>query len=183
MRSRKAQFWSFDALFAMIIFTAAVLIATDVWYSVSNQFAVSYGYGVGNMEMQLNSFSTQLLGTGYPSNWDSQISISNTLTWNNISIGLGNQNNGYASSSLSESKVMTLYGMSNYNYQATKTQLGLSYDYYITFSGSGVDLSIGKNPLSGGATAIEVSNRFVTLNNKTVEMRVLVWTNTTFGVS
>ena len=36
--------------------------------------------------------------------------------------------------------------MSNYDYQATKPELGVGFDYYITIRGGAIDLRIGRSP-------------------------------------
>lgn len=174
----KAQFWSMDAIFAIVIFGITVVLITFVWYTVTNQFALANGDGAGAAQAQLQSLESRLTSTGSPPGWYSSIAVSNTLTWNNISIGLGTG----GPMNLSKQKVLTLLAMSNYNYQATKQDLGISYDYYINIQGSNFNLRIGFNPALQNATTEQVAVVPITINGAEAQMQVIVWTNTTFGV-
>ncbi len=174
----KLQFWSLDAIFAAVIFGTAVIIMTFVWYSVSNQFSITSGYGVEGMRTQLQNAEARILGSGTPGNWNSFINTSNTATWSNISVGLAMNN----SLNLSTSKVFTLMAMSNYNYQATKQALGIGYDYYITISNSQFNLSIGSSPFNKRSMSQQVATAPVMVGGSPAVMKIIVWTNTTFGV-
>ena len=175
----KAQFWSMDAIFAIVIFGVAMVLITFVWYNVTNQFALANGNGVSNAQSQLQSLETRLVAPGSPSNWYSSINVSNTITWNNISIGLGGSGQG----NLSRQKIYTLIAMTNTNYQATKQELGVGYDYFITLNGGNYNLTIGSNPALKNATTEQVAEVPVTINGASAQMQIIVWTNTTFGVS
>jgi hypothetical protein len=122
-----------------------------------------------------------MLTPGSPSDWSSLVGVNNIATWNNITIGIGNSN----SSTISTQKMLTLMAMSNSNYQATKLPMGIGYDYYITiYSPSGYNVSMGLNPITRNATAIQIATFPVIMDNgATGTMRLEVWTNTTFGVS
>ncbi len=173
----KAQFWSFDVIFAMVIFGVALTILAYVWYSINNQFSIAYGYGVGTMQAQLDNLASTLLTQGNPPNWYALVVANNTATWGNVSIGIG------SSSNLSAQKIMTLASMANYNYQATKPLLGVGYDYYIVISGSGFSIPIGLNPSKNGAISVQVVNEKAILEGSPVTISISVWTNTSFGVS
>lgn len=175
----KMQFWSLDAVFAIVIFGIAVVLITYVWSGVTNQFALANGNGVGVAQSQLQLLEERLLSHGSPSNWYATVNASNTLTWNNVSVGL----DGIGQGNLSTQKILTLLAMSNSNYQATKQNLGVGYDYYITITGSNYDLSMGLNPSLMNATTEQVAEIPVTVNGGTASMQVIVWTNTTFGVA
>ena len=175
----KAQFWSMDAVFALVIFSVAVVLVTYVWYGVTNQFALANGNGVGVAQSQLQSLENRLVSGGSPANWYSKVNISNTQTWDNISIGLG----GNGQMNLSQQKVFTLLAMSSSNYQATKQELGVGYDYYITIKGSNYNLAIGQNPSLMNATTEQVADVPVTIGGTSAQMQVIIWTNTTFGVA
>jgi hypothetical protein len=174
----KLQFWSFDVIFAMIIFSFAITILAFVWYSINNQFSLSYGYGVASMQMQVQGLAARLLTPGMPTDWSSIISINTPSTWSNISIGLLGSNN-----ELSLQKIATLESMTNYNYQATKQAMGIGYDYYIVISSQGISIPIGSNPYANNALTIQVINEPISINGAPGNMRVLVWTNMSFGVS
>jgi hypothetical protein len=71
--------------------------------------------------------------------------------------------------------------MSNYDYQATKGSLGVTYDYYILVYNNGMNITIGKNP--SGALTIDSATESSSINGEPVTIKVLLWTNTTLGVS
>ncbi len=175
----RAQFWSMDAIFAIVIFSLAIVLMTYVWYDITNQFALASGYGVSSAQNQLQALQTRLLGTGTPSDWYSTVEVSNTLSWSNVSIGLA----GPGTANLSSQKIFTLMAMSKSNYQASKQELGVGYDYYITITGSDFDLGIGSNPASQNATTEQVATLPVTISGRSAQMQIIVWTNTTFGVA
>jgi hypothetical protein len=178
----KAQFWSFDVIFAIVIFGSAIMILSFVWTGISNQYFLSYGMGTVNLQAQLQSLQNRILGPGTPPTWNSALNVSNTLTWSNVSIGLGTGNG----TALSQNKVMTFMAMSDHNataYQATKSLLGVGYEYYITISGSNLTISFGASPYSNKPTAMQVAAQVATLNGAPVTMKIMVWTNRTFGVS
>ena len=168
-------------VFAMIVFTVAVIILSTVWAKSNSEFSVISGFGVGNMQQQLLGLEQRILTPGSPSNWNSFISVNSISQWDNISVGLGAGN----SSIVSSQKVIELMAMSNTNYQATKQSMGVGYDYYITiFSPNQYNVSIGENPITNNAVAIQTAVIPVVLDNGVAgTMRISVWTNTTFGVS
>ena len=175
----RAQFWSFDVVFAMVIFGVAIVLLTFVWTGISNQYSLSYGTGLVNLQAQLQSLQNRILGPGTPSNWNSALDVSNTLTWSNVGIGLGTGNG----TALSPNKVMTFMAMSNSAYQATKPLLGVGYDYYIVIYGSNIVLSLGASPYMSKATTTQVAMQSATLNSVPVRVQIMIWTNKTFGVS
>lgn len=176
----KGQFWSIDMVFAMIVFTAALIILTSAWSKINSEFSVTYGYGIGNMQSQLQGLQQRILLPGSPANWNSQITVNSVNRWENISIGLGSGN----TTTMSTAKMMELMAMANTNYQATKQPLGVGYDYYITiYSPNEYNISIGSNPFNGNAVAIQTATLPVVMDNGAVgTMKLMVWTNTTFGV-
>ncbi len=174
----KAQFWSFDVIFAMVIFAVAILILTYVWYNINNQFSLAYGNGVGNMEEQLNELSVRLLSAGSPPNWNSVVNVTNTSTWSNVSIGLGSGQ----SKVLSMQKIMTFSSMANYNYQATKQPLGIGFDYYILITGKNFVIPIGLNPNTNGAVTVQVQTEPVIIDGNSATIKIMVWTNSSFGI-
>jgi hypothetical protein len=180
----KLQFWSIDLVFAIVIFSGAIILLSVVWVSINSQFSSSYGFSIGIMQLQLNSLLQRLQSQGSPANWDSFVAANSTGTWSNISVGLESSTGG---GTLSRNKVFALLGMANTNYQATKQLLGVGYDYYITISSQTVqnqyNISIGLNPATRNATAIQTATVPVIFDNgQSGVMRVIVWTNTTFGV-
>jgi hypothetical protein len=177
----KAQYWSIDMVFAMVVFTSAIIILATVWNKVNSEFSVTYGFGIGNMQGQLQGLQQRLLTPGSPPDWASTTNSLNPAEWENISIGLGSGN----TSTISSSKLLMLMAMADTNYQATKQAMGVGYDYYITiYSPGNYNISIGENPLQRNATAIQTATMPVILDNGAVgSMRIIVWTNTTFGVS
>jgi hypothetical protein len=177
----KAQFWSFDVIFAMIIFGSALILLTFVWVNVSSQYSTAYSFGLQTMQAQLQSLQSRILTQGVPPNWNSEVNVTNPATWSNVSIGLGTG----SGSNLSQSKIATLAAMSNYNtitYQATKPLLGVGYDWYIAINYSNSTLAMGLYPYTRNPYAIQVARQSAVLNGVPVSVQIIVWTNKSFGV-
>ena len=174
----KAQFWSFDIVFAIVIFGVSIMLLTIVWFAVSSQFSLSYGFGVGTMQSQLQSLQRRLQSAGTPPNWNGLVNATNTKSWSNVSLGLGTGNG----TALSQSKVMTFLAMThNFTaYQATKALVGVGYQYYITITGEDFVVYIGLSPKN--PTSIQVARLTATMNNAPVKVLLEVWTNQSAGV-
>lgn len=173
----KLQFWSFDVVFAMILFGVAIMLLIFVWFNTSTQFSLAYGNGIGSMQTQIQSLQVRITSQGAPIYWNSLINTTNSLTWSNISIGLGNGNGA-----LSSSKLLTFAAMSSYDYQSTKARLGVGYDYYIIIKGPSLYVALGQNPNINNATAVQVITVPVVVDTTPAQMQIFVWTNTTFGI-
>lgn len=176
----KAQFWSFDVIFAMVIFTIALTILGFTWYNVNNQLALSYGTGAILAQLQTHTLAQNLMSTGYPTSWFSIVNTTNTMTWSNVSIGLAL---APTSSNLSISKIYALSAMTSNNYQATKQDLGVGYDYYVTIVGGAYNISIGKNPATNDALTVYIEKRSALLKGTPVIVQAIVWTNTSLAIS
>ena len=179
----KLQFLSFDVIFAIVTFAFAVSMLAFVWYNINSELDLSSGTGVQNMQIELQSFSDKLLGSGYPNNWYAGITVSNTLTWSNMSIGLG----GAAPGSISLAKVTAFESMASGNYLATKPMLGVEYDYYVTIRGSNFIIPIGRapspSPGSGlNGVTVQSTTKAVEINGQSASMQIYIWTNSSFGV-
>ncbi|MDE1873686.1 MAG: hypothetical protein KGI04_01020 [Candidatus Micrarchaeota archaeon] len=177
----KAQFWSFDVIFAMIIFGSALILLTFVWVNISGQYSTAYGLGLQTMQAQLQSLQGRVLTRGTPQNWNSAINVTNTLTWSNVSIGLGTG----SGSQLSPGKIAALAAMSNYNtltYESTKQLLGVGYDWYIAINSSNSTLAMGLYPYTRNPYAIQVARQSAVLNGVPVSVLIIIWTNKSFGV-
>ena len=184
-RHLKAQFWSFDVIFAVVIFTTAVTILAFTWFNINNQLSIGYGNGATIMQIQAKSFAQTILTPGYPTNWQSYIDTSNSMTWGGISIGIGASQ---GTSNLSTSKIYALASMVNSNYQATKQYLGIAFDYYITIKsnsnlGAGMNISMGKDPSANKALTVYVERRSAFVNGIPASITILVWTNTALSTS
>ncbi len=175
----KAQFWSFDAVFGIVVFIFGIILLSYIWTTISNSYATSSSNDAGMMQSELTQLNSILFYQGTPSNWNSAINVSNTLTWNNISIGISNS---YGNSSISDKKLMAFVAMSNTNYQLTKEELGVAYDYYINISTATFNIRIGRNPQSYNATSISVLNEPILVNGAHAHAEILIWTNTSFGI-
>jgi hypothetical protein len=175
----KAQFWSFDLIFAMIISLFALVLLSFTWYNINSQLSLASGFGSGSLSMQAQAEGTQLLSQGRPVNWESVVDISNTLTWYNISIGIGNGTAG----GISMNKLSTLEAMASYDYQATKEAMGTGYDYYIVLQGNSTSMSIGMNPQASKATDIQVFSEPVVVEGVPENIKIYIWTNSSFGIS
>lgn len=176
----KAQFWSIDVIFAVIIFSIALTILGFTWYNVNNQLALAYGSGAIIAQLQVHTLAQNLLSPGSPPGWIGMVNTTNTVTWANVSIGLSQ---APSSSNISISKLYTFISMSNNNYQATKQELGVGYDYYITIVGGQFNITAGSNPATNGALTVYVERRNAILSGTPVTLTVIVWTNTPLAIS
>ncbi len=181
----RGQFWSFDVIFSVVIFSFAITILSFTWFNINGQLSIAYGNGAGIMQLQLQSLSQNLMSPGSPGNWQSTISTTNPATWSAVSIGITNGRGSYV---ISPSKLYTFISMADNNYQASKQTLGVGFDYYITIQGSSelgsnLDIAVGSNPASGGALTTYVDNVAATLNGVPVNVQIILWTNTTLAVS
>lgn len=176
----KAQFWSFDVIFAMVIFTIALTILGFTWYSVNNQLSLTYGTGSILAQLQTHTLAQNIMSTGYPTSWFSIVNTTNTLTWSNVSIGLAL---APTSSNLSMSKIYALSAMSSNSYQATKQELGVGYDYYVTIVGGSYNISIGRNPATNKALTVYVERRSALLQGTPVVVQSIIWTNTSLAIT
>lgn len=179
----KAQFWSFDIIFAIVIFTVAMTILAYTWYNIDNQLALSYGSGTETMQFETQVLAERMLTPGTPADWNALVNTSDVSTWKDISVGLITSSN---SSTISPQKVYTLMAMANYNnsdYQATKPVMGIGYDYYITITGKDVNIRIGENPATHNALTTYVYKTRAVFGTEPVLMKVIVWTNEPVAIS
>ena len=181
MKSMRAQFWSFDVIFAIVIFSVALTLLTYTWYDVNTQLSLSYGNGATIMQMEQQSLASILLTPGSPSYWNSEINTSNESTWRGISAGLANSP---GSTVLSPAKVYALAAMASTptGYQQSKQVLGVGYDYYIAIKGGSFNITIGENPVANGALTTYTSTGHAFLGGVPVAVQVDVWTSQPFGV-
>lgn len=177
----RAQFWSFDIIFAIVIFSVALTLLVYTWYDVNSQLSLVYGNGATIMQLELQSLSRGILEQGVPAYWNSVVNTSNTSTWSGISVGLAA---GPHTTELSESKIYTLMAMASTStgYQNTKQVLGIGYDYYIAITGGGLNITVGENPSTHGALSTFVNSEQAFLGSTPVNVEVEVWTNQPFGV-
>jgi hypothetical protein len=185
MKALRAQFWSFDVIFAIVIFSFAITILAFTWFNISNQLALNYGNGPGIMQLQIQSVEQNLLSPGIPNNWQSTINTTNPSTWSGVLVGLATTP---GSSTLSSGKLYSFMSVAFYNYSATKQMLGTGFDYYITIRsisnvGSGININIGKNPATNGALTEYVEKNYANLNGVPVIVQTILWTNTTLSTS
>ncbi len=181
--SMRAQFWSFDIIFAIIIFTVAMTILAYTWYNIDTQLALSYGSGTETMQFETQVLTEKILTTGTPADWEALVNTSNPSTWAGISMGLAQSDNG---TQLSERKVYALMAMADYNssdYQATKPVLGIGYDYYILITGKNVNIEIGENPGAHNALTVYVYRSRAVFANEPVLVEIIAWTNQPIAIS
>jgi hypothetical protein len=179
-RRLKAQFWSFDAIFAIVIFSAAITILAFAWTTVNNQLTISYGNGPLIMQIQEQTLEQTLLSPGSPTDWQSIVNTTNSSTWGGIGVGLGNSTFG---SSLSTQKIYTLMAMSNYDYPATKQSLGIGYEYLIAIYNNEFNVTMGSNPNTGNAVTVYVGEESVDVNGIPSIMKVELWTPQVLAVT
>ncbi len=175
-----AQFWSFDAIFAIIIFMSAITILSIAWLDVSNQLSIASGGTSYIMQLQAQGVAQNLLSAGSPSNWQAIVVLHSVSAWTSVGIGLASSP---GSSSLSGAKLYALQSMVNYNYSGAGQALGTTYNYYITISGSSLNITLGENPTMNGAVTTFLSRRSAFLNGAPVQIEVFVWSSSTGSVS
>ncbi len=183
-RSFKAQFWSFDLIFSVVIFSFAITILAYTWFTINTQLSNAYSPTYIILQMQEQALSQSIMSPGAPVNWQSAVNTLSTASWSGVSIGLaGSPSN----SSISMNKLYALISMANYNYQALKPSLGVAFDYYITIVNSPsaantVSISLGRSPFTNGALALFSQKMSATLNGIPVIVTVYVWTNAGFAI-
>lgn len=177
MKNMKLQFWSFDIIFAVVVFTVTLTVISFVWFDITNQLSLSYGGSSTIMQIQTQTLAYTLLSPGSPSYWEGTVNTTNSSTWNNISVGLG------SGKGLSMKKIYTLMAMSNNNYQATKQALGIGYDYYIKIYNNNINITIGSNPITNNGYTVYVIRKVSSINGVPVTVEIVLWTGTAFGVA
>lgn len=170
----RLQFWSMDIVFAIVIFGIVLTIILFIWFSVNTNLSSSYSNTNIVLQMQNHMLSQSLLTPGVPNNWPSFINTTNALTWNGMTIGLAYSQRNI---NFSVSKIYTLMAMANYNYSYTKQIFGLSYNYYIVITGSSMNVSIGENPQTNGATTVNIEKTNIFIQGTLATMKTIVWTN------
>ncbi len=178
-RGMRGQFWSFDVIFAIIIFSVVLIIITFSWNTISTQISLSYGNNAELMQIQSASLARTLLLPGTPISWNTEVNTTNTITWSNLTIGL---TNSAGDNNISSSKLYTFIAMSNYNYSDTKSALGIGYDYYITISNNEMNITIGENPDTNNALDVYSYRESGSLNRMPVEIDVMLWTSQRLAV-
>ncbi len=170
----KLQFWSMDMIFAIVIFSIAILLLTYAWFSISQQFSITYTNTLSNMQTNAQQLSNRLVTTGSPASWYYSMDPSNLSTWTNMSIGFAEING----SALSSAKIAKLEAASQVNYQASKQLLGVNYNYYIQiYSPQLYNYTIGLNPSLYNATTVVVSSTPIIMDNGVpATLKVILWT-------
>jgi hypothetical protein len=184
VKSFRAQFWSFDLIFSVVIFSAAITVLAYSWYNINSQLAGAYSSTSTLLQLQSQALSQNLMSPGEPGNWQSTVNTLSTSNWGNVGIGLATSS---SNSSISAGKLYTLMSMANYNYQATKTPMGIAFDYYITIasgpnSANALNVSIGLNPATNGALSVYSQRLSSVLNGVPVVVTVKVWTASPFAL-
>ncbi len=179
----KAQFWSLDLVFAMVIFGFAVSILAYTWFNISAQLSSAYSGAAPIMQLQAQTLAQDLMSPGAPANWQSIVNTGSSQSWGNVSIGIVSST---GSSAISPAKLNALYLMSVTDYQALKLPLGLGFDYFITVatvpsSTSAVTTVIGRDPNANGALTVYTQRISAALNGAPVVVTVEVWTGSTFA--
>ena len=163
----------------MIIFGVALTIIGLAWFNLNTQLSIAYSGGSILAQLQAQALAQNLLSQGSPANWEALVNTGNDLTWSGIGIGLGNSTSG---GTLSQKKLYAFTAMAQTNYQATKQELGVGYDYFIIIEGGNINITIGRNPDVFNAVSVYVDKRSAFLGATPVVIQAEVWTNTTLGV-
>jgi hypothetical protein len=174
----KAQFWSFDLVFAVVIFVSTIVLLTYVWLSISGQFSIAYSGNTQQLQEQLQNLGTSIVSQGYPPNWNYIETNSIPSAWSNLSIGLGNGTSG----ALSLQKIDALEAMSANDYQETKAPLGISYDYYITITGGNINAAMGSSPFTTNVFSLQTLELPVVINGYPAQVQIYLWSNSTLTI-
>lgn len=175
----RGQFWSFDVLFALIIFVAAVTILAVAWLDVSSGLAIATGGVSYIMQLQSQTVAQNLLSSGSPDNWPSLINPTAPATWGSVGVGLASS---LGSASLSPAKIYALQSMASYNYTAAGPEIGTTYNYYIMITTSVANITIGRNP-AGSAVTTFIARRSALLNGVSAQVVVYIWSGSVSSVS
>ncbi len=177
--SLKAQFWSLDIVFAIVIFSVALTILAYTWLNVNTNLSLSYGNANFIMQTQAQIVARNILTPGYPSNWQSIVNTTNPSTWIGVSAGLSVSE---GSTELSIAKIYSLQSMAAYNYTQSEEALGASYNYYIAIDTSAYNITIGKNPLQNGAVTIVTTDEGAFINGVPARVAVYIWSSSKTSV-
>ncbi len=180
MKGFKAQFWSLDAIFAVVIFLAAMAILTITWFNVSSQLALATSGNSYIMQLQAQQVAQNLLSTGSPANWQFVVNPASVSTWSGVGAGLASSQ---GSSSLSPAKLYALQSMVNYNYSDAGPALGTTFNYYITILGGPYNITMGSNPNTGNSLTTFVSKKSAFINGVGVQIQVFIWSGSISSVS
>lgn len=173
----RAQFWSFDLIFSIVIFSVALAVLAYTWFVINNQLSLNYSGASTIMSLQVQGLAGTLLSTGSPYDWQSYVNMSDSSSWHDLGIGLAL---APGSSNLSVGKLYAMAAMANRNttdYLALGSALGVGYDYYIQVRGAGYNVTMGRDPLTGNALTTQVVNEGATIGGTPVVVRVVLWTN------
>lgn len=179
--SKKAQIWSLDVIFSIVVFSFTITLLALTWLHVSGNLSITYAGTSDIMSAQVKSFSYSLMSAGSPADWAGTVNTINSSTWVGITPGIG------SGSGISAAKLHTLESMANYNYSAVKVAFGITYDYYVTIKGSSsgpgdLNTSFGLNPFGLNATSIFVNKISSSVSGVPVTVSVMMWTNSSQAI-
>lgn len=180
LKSFKAQFWSFDALFAIVIFMAAITILALAWLNISNELALSSGGASYTMQLQAQAVGQNLVSAGSPADWQSVVSPSSPATWGSVGVGLAVSQGSQA---LSPAKIYALQSMVNYNYSDAGPVLGTTYNYYIIINSSSFNITMGRNPTTSNAVTTFLNRKSAFVNGVAAQVTVFIWSGSVSSVS
>ncbi len=155
MKSKKAQGWGFDVIFASMIFISAILIFYIYTLNNSNQSEETFS----SMQYDGNLIGNMLLSEGLPLNWDSS---------DVIAIGISSDNK------INETKLEKFYNLSITNYPKTTSIFHTKVDYFINFS---QPIKISEIDINGIGKPIAESSNLVKITRVTIYKDKLITLN------
>ena len=181
LSNKKAQIWSLDIIFAIVIFSFTITLLALTWLHVSGNLSITYAGTSDIMSAQEKSFSYSLMSAGSPLDWAGTVNTLNVSTWSGITPGIG------SGTAISTYKLDTLMSMVNHNYTDVKAAFGTAYDYYVTIKGSSsgpgyLNISFGLNPANLNATSVFVNKVSSSVNGVPVTVSVILWTNSSQAI-
>ncbi len=170
-KTRKGQYFSFDAIIASIIFIIAISILSSYWFGVRSVMDSRSE----NMYNEVIRVSDTLMSEGTPTNWQAQLFI------NIQQFGLLKNKTTYELDDMKINKLSSLLGSADYD--KTRKKLNIDkYQLYITIGNSTNSWSdMGEQPTSAAAnivttTRIAVYKSTLADPGRLATVKIVLWT-------
>jgi hypothetical protein len=194
MSFKKAQIFSLDLIFAVVLFISVLYILVSVWQSGLGRIASTEERNSLEMVAR-NAANLLVLTAGVPSNWITDVNNMNSLGLA-VSSSINNLNSTYKSRSMGLNKngartidVSKITALQSMGYNASKPLLGLfaaDEHYSLALSqwdGSSYILryTLGLAPYENTGLIVNI-NRFVLLDGRWAQLNLKMWKECTEAV-
>ena len=185
MACKKGQYFSFDAIVAVVIFIIALTILSNYWFGV-NEVIRSQDDGMYRDALRL---SDSFMTSGVPIDWNTNVANAHQIGFTT----------GYEGNALNDTKLKAFHTylyfagttLDETRYQASRGLFRTQYDYYfnVTYDdpSTGTQTTLyefGKNPALYGSNNTVRVDRLGSLNTtssggaiRMVGMHMMLWTN------